>query len=437
LGKKSLITFFILFFPGIVFAQHFLWRFSLFPEVRYDDNIYLINSYKKEDLINYINFGIEGGYERKLYNFSLKYKGSYEKYTENPEEDTTEHNLSALANLFLFKKRLHFEVSENYRMTLINTREPRVNIERRRRGIRTDNITGVNVLSLKSEYIWPIRRLIDFHIGVNPIFTAYSEEDVEDVNRYEIFSYLDYKIFRRFSSMLKYTYTYKDFEESANRNEHEINLVFFLKLTPKISISYDMGYKFILYEKLKTKTSGTIYNITLSYIFSPRTTFFFSYQKDLIDSSYITLEEEEREITTISRRLTEVLESYRYTLGYSRRFRRRSEIKILGYYDRGKYRRFPREDDVWGVKLEFFSPIFRRIYFKGSFEYQDKFYLPEKRSDNYYSFLGEFTYALSRLIYLGIRYEYLNNNSNVFWEEYDNHRISFFFGISFGGKRRG
>jgi len=203
--KKLTLLGFICAFAVVANAGNL--KFLASEEVKYDDNIYLTNSDKKDSFISSTKLGAK--YEAQIPNTSLKglfsAVGGYNAYTEKNDKNGY---WDALAIAEISNK--NFTLGDRFLLTS----DP-VNSEQTERAKRINNNAYASFITSKE-------KMFSLGFKVSDDYTRYFEDEFKALNRNRINAGIGayYNISSKTSLFAEYTYTDIDYDKNKDNNSY-------------------------------------------------------------------------------------------------------------------------------------------------------------------------------------------------------------------------
>lgn len=362
----------------------------------YNDNIYLTTSGKEDDFITRVSPELEIFYAARSMSLLLNYTFSYEYYARHNEESEALHKAELDYSLSALRDIFHLRVYDKYGRRTID----------RRGEVALDN-TLVNLTDSNQFFVSP-----SFEIPLSSTFFVVLEYSYENL-WYEVENGNDTQNHRMGGGLRKsfspgttasvfYFYTMRRPDITEDENRQEILFHLDSKLTPRLSLSGEVGHVFFDYED-REDTESTVWSVQADYLLSEIFTVGAGYSLS-ISESIDAGTSEKREV--------------RGSLIYNGKVH--GEASVFRYID--DFSTLDREDRATGGSLRMFVPLLPSLsgLLEGWYTYFE--FLPGDDRENRYNARLGLDYTL-RITTLTFSYTYNQNESNVSGRDFKNNVV--------------
>jgi hypothetical protein len=362
----------------------------------YNDNIYLTTSDKESDFITRVSPELEIYHATRSMSLMLNYTFSYEYYARHSEESEALHKAEVDYSLSALKDIFHLRVYDKYGRRTID----------RRGAVALDN-TLVNLTDSNQFYVspsieYPLSRTFFVVLEYSYENLWYEAEDANNTQNHRMGGGLRKSFSPGTTASVFYFYTMRRPDITGDENRQEVTFRLDSKLTPRLSLSGEVGHVFFDYED-REDAESTVWNVQAEYLLSK----LFS-----VGAGYSLSVNESIDAGTSEKR--EVSGSLIY------KGKVQAEATVFRYTD--DFSTLDREDRATGGAVRMFVPLLPSLsgFLEGWYTYFE--FLPGDDRENRYNARLGLDYTL-RITTLSFSYTYNQNDSNVSGRDFKNNVV--------------
>ncbi len=374
----------------------------------YDDNIYLENSDKEDDLITLINPALILDWQTRFVDLTLDFGLEYEKYLDHSDEDDLRPSQTTrLDSLWsLYRDNLFLAVSDVYERVAID--------EGDKGGVGNNlvNLTDSNRLTVNP--YWVLQPLRTFQVRADYQYENlwYEESEGNDADTHRVSLQLTQELTPRISATLYGGQTFyrpKDTRiigDGANENEkydrRDLRLNLAWQVSEQLALQGHVGKAWLDYEE-RSNTSSDLWGAQADYQISRAWTLGSKYKTDVEDSVQNGAHERDR-------------------LDIYLRYVKRATVALALYKTRDDYLEIERRDDAQGMNLSGELPFTNKLGLNWLLQYAD---YEKSENDEQYDRYGVrlAVYRELRLGRVSLGYTLNHNDSNISVNDYNNNIV--------------